>query len=302
MSGLLIAGHIVDVPGVAIANPHDTPWCKLDGRDYRARRTPWVRQVTIHTTKGIWPQSVRLGMGKPGADKIVADFWRGDPNHSAAHIVIDRDGSVACLADLAAVCAYHATTVNDWSVGIEMYQESDGAIYEAVFDACVKIVPAICEALSIAFQVAQRVYDGRPISRMINGGPDCVGIFGHRDNAWDPIKQTSTRGRGDPGDLIYTRLIAAGAEPFDYALRQDLYTWQQRQRAMNALGEQLKVDGIAGPSTIAAMRRRGFANGKAIDSHTQRTLYFCPCGRSSSTTPTLKKCTQCGGAMSQKHP
>lgn len=264
MSGLLIAGHIVDVPGVAIANPYDTPWCKLDGRDYRARRTPWVRQVIIHTTKGKWPQAVRLGMGRGGADQIVAEFWRGDPNHSAAHIVIDRDGSVACLADLATVCTYHATMSNDWSVGIELYQELDGSIYEAVFDACARIVPVICEALSIPFQVASRQYDGKPIARMINGGPDCIGVFGHRDNAWDPIKQTSTRGRGDPGDLIYTRMIAAGAEPFDYSLKQDLFTWQRRQRALNRLGERLAVDGQAGPGTMQAMRRHGFAHGRDV--------------------------------------
>lgn len=262
--GLLIAGHVVDVPGVAIANPLDTAWAKLDARDYRARRTPWVRQVIIHTTKGKWPQAVRLGKGPAGADKIVADFWRGDPNHSAAHIVVDRDGSVACLADLATACAYHATTSNDWSVGIELYQESDGTLYEAVLDACVRIVPVIGEALGIPLQVASRVYDGKPIGRMINGGPDCVGIFGHRDNAWDPVKQTSTRGRGDPGDVIYQRLIAAGAEPFDYAKKEDLFTWQRRQRALNRLGEKLTVDGQCGPGTIAAMRRLGFSNGRAI--------------------------------------
>lgn len=263
-AGLLIGGHFVDVPGVPIANMTTDAWCKLDGRDYRARRTPWVRQVIIHTTKGMWPQTVRLGMGRPGADKIVADFWRGDDRHSAAHIVIDRDGSVACLADLAAVCAYHATTSNDWSVGIEMYQEADGSIYEAVFDSCARIAPVICDALSIPFQVASRKYDNLPIARMVNGGPDCVGIFGHRDNAWDQVKQTSTRGRGDPGDLIYTRLVAAGAEPFDYGLRQDIFAWRDRQRMLNKLGEHLTVDGVAGPSTMSAMRRRGFPNGRAI--------------------------------------
>jgi hypothetical protein len=255
--GLLIAGHVVDVPRVSIANPLDTPWARLDPGDYRLRRTPWVRQIIIHTTKGKWPQAVRLGMGRGGADKIVADFWRGDPEHSAAHIAIDRDGTAACLADLATVCAYHATVSNEWSVGIELYQEGDGSIYEAVYDTCLKIVPVICEALAIPFQVHLGTYDRRPLERMLNGGPDCVGIFGHRDN-------TDRRGRGDPGDMIYRRLVEAGAEPFGFSVRQDIFTWQRRQRALNRLGASLEADGICGPATIAAMRKFGFARGRDI--------------------------------------
>lgn len=263
--GLLIAGHVVEVPGLAIANPLDTPWAKLDARDYRPRRTPWVRQVILHTTKGKYPQAERLGMGRGGADKIVADFWRGDPEHSAAHLVIDRDGSVACLADLATVCAYHATVSNEWSVGIELYQEGDGSIYQAVFDAAALLVPAICEHLGIPLQIHVGPYDRAPLKRMsMTGGPDCVGIFGHRDN-------TDRRGRGDPGDIIYQRLVEAGAEPFDFRLEQDLFTWRRRQRALNRLDQAwpelvdgLTIDGICGPSTLAAMKRHGVDHGRDI--------------------------------------
>src|SRR5690606_41324392 len=62
---------------------------------------------------GLWPQHVIPGAGKGGRDRVVADFWRNDPTHSAAHLVVDTDGSVACLADLARDAAYHATVGGD---------------------------------------------------------------------------------------------------------------------------------------------------------------------------------------------
>lgn len=266
--GLLVSGLYIDVPGVNVVapGPGSPPWVKLDAGDFRRRRTPWVRQVIVHTTKGKWPQHVKPGRGPDGREKAVADFWRGDPLHSAAHIVIGSDGDVACLADLALICAWHATTSSDHSVGIEVYQEADGGIYEAALESLVKIVPVICDVLSIPFQIAgDRYVPGRILERMKNGGADCVGIFGHRDQAWDFEKNAAARGRGDPGDEIYHRLIDAGAEPFCYAARGDLGAWKNRQLKLNLMGERLVVDGVCGPGTYQAMRRRGFANGREID-------------------------------------
>jgi hypothetical protein len=259
VSGLLIAGHVVDVPGLNIRNPVDTPWCRLHPRDYRARRTSWVRQIIVHTTKGNWPQHVIPGAGPTGRAKSVADYWYNDPRQSAAHIVIGSEGAVACLADLATVNAYHATVSNDWSIGIELYQESDGGIYAAVYDSAVRLIVALCEHLLIPLQVPGRVYPNAPMQRMVHGGPDMVGVFGHRDNTGD-------RGRGDPGDEIFSRLVTqACAEQLDYDNRQDLAVWKRRQLYLNnVFREQLDVDGICGPSTIAALKRHGFASGRAI--------------------------------------
>lgn len=256
--GLLIGGHVVPVPGLTIRNPTDTPWCRLDAGDYRARRTPWVRQIIVHTTKGKWPQHVKPGAGAGGRDQWVAEFWRGDPEHSAAQLVVDNDGSIACLTDLAHTCAYHAGLSNDWSIGIEMYQELDGGVHEAVYAATIPLVVALCEQFSIPLQMPSRRYNNAPMGRMVSGGPDMIGVFGHRDN-------TSRRGRGDPGDEFFRRLELAGAEAFDYELRADLATWRRRQMYLVAMfSERLTVDGKPGPSTIAAMRRHGFASGRAI--------------------------------------
>lgn len=260
MKGLLIAGLLHEVPGVECLSPGagSPPWLRLSPGDYKQRQTKWVRQIVLHTTKGISSQQIRPGKGPGGRDKVVADFWRNDPQHSAAHLVVDTDGSVACLADLATVSAYHATSANDWSVGIEMYQEHDGSIYEATLASTVAICRVICEALAIPYQMHHAAYRNAPVERLVPGGRDCVGIYGHRD-------QTDRRGQGDPGGGIYARLRADGCEGFDFGKREDLDRWITRQQRLRAMGEQVDVDGICGPGTMAAMRRRGFKSGAEID-------------------------------------
>jgi hypothetical protein len=275
----MIDGVEVIVDGLRIVNMNDAPWCRLSTGDYKPRSTTWVRSIILHTTQGRWPQPKRSGAGPGGTMRNTADFWRKDPAHSGAHLGIDNDGTVYCFADLKRHCAYHATTSNDWSVGIEMRQEpNDGAIYEAVLDACAKLVPAICREMGIPFQIAADHYvPDKIIGRMLYGGRDCVGIFGHRDQSWLFPGQLDVqtrmryptgyagRGRGDPGDEIYKRLGAAGAEPFVFAGFQDLSAWKRRQRRLNELGAQLVVDGVCGPGTVSAMRKLGFANGRAVE-------------------------------------
>lgn len=254
-TGLLIAGRKVLVPGVEVINSTDTDWCKLNAGDYRARKTKWCRQVILHTTKGADKQYVRAGSGQRGAGMLVEEFWRKDATHSAAQIVVDRDGLVLCLGDLQYTAAYHATVSNDLSVGIEMYQEADGGVYEATLEATANLVRAICDAMAIPFQYNARKYNGHPIPRMLNGGPDCIGVLSHRDN-------TEQRGWGDPGDFVFTFLNAAGAEPLDYATGQDLAVGRGRQRWLNENSEDvyspLVVDGLVGPASIARAKQLGF--------------------------------------------
>lgn len=266
MSGLLIRGQRYDVPGVQVIGPGDQPWAVLSPGDCRTRPNDWPRQITIHTTKGIASQSVRPGKGPGGRDKAVADFWRQDPNHSAAHIIVDNDGSIVCLGDLVRVETYHATTVNEWSVGIEMFQESDGSIYEAVLDSTVRLVLRLCDLLDIPFQGEARPYvENGILQRLKNGGKDAVGVFGHRDNAWDFVHNTSTRGRGDPGDIIFLRLRAAGMILHRYdqtPVPGDKQYWTKVQLALNEkYSLTLPTDGVCGPLTVAALRKYGLWNG-----------------------------------------
>jgi hypothetical protein len=250
-TGLVIDGKLVAVDGLSIVNVEDDKRAALKAADCRPRATPWVRQIILHTTKGIWPQHVIPGAGKPGKHLDVADYWGRDPEHSGAHLTIGRAGEVACLADLIKTAAYHATVSNEWSVGIEAYQESSGGIHEAVLDSTVKLVVALVKLLGIQFQVPGKAYRGGPMARMVAGGPTVVGVLGHRDN-------TNRRGRGDPGDELIARLVAAGAEPIITDGGNDLAIWQRRQRNLGMSG---LVDGIPGPATTQALRARGFPGG-----------------------------------------
>jgi hypothetical protein len=254
MSGLLVNGSEIPVEGLTIINPNDAPWCRLDPKDFRVRPTSWVRQIILHTTKGNSPQSVLPGAGAGGRAKSTADFWRGDPTPSAAHIVIDNDGTVACLCDLATTEAYHATVSNAWSIGIEMYQETGNGVHEAVYAAAVQLVPALCRIFGIQFQIPKLPYRNEPLRRMAGGGEDCVGVFGHRDN-------TPQRGHGDPGDEIFARLAAAGAERFDHNAEEDVAAWKARQNQLNQSGAGLAIDGIPGEATVAALKAAGRVHG-----------------------------------------
>jgi hypothetical protein len=127
----------------------------------------------------------------------------------------------------------------------------------------------LCDYFEIPLQVPGVQYKNRPLFRMdcegpTPGGPDCVGVFGHRDNTHD-------RGQGDPGDYIKGRLIAAGAEPLDYDAKQDREVWRLRQRKLNRLLTEkrapvapLIADGLAGPATIRAMKSLGYTHGRQI--------------------------------------
>jgi hypothetical protein len=268
IGALLIAGRNILVPGLTIIPPAPAgpQWASLEQGDWRPRHTSWVRQVIVHTTGGHWPQPIIPGAGPAGHARQIAEMWAGRDHgggehvHSAAHLIVDFDGSAACMCDLAHIAAYHAEMSNDWSIGIEMSTLPNGGIYQATLDATALLVPAICSAVGIPFQVHSAAYGNAPLLRMEEavsgkrhqfGGPDCVGVFGHRDN-------TGNRGRGDPGDAIYTALVDAGAEALDFSTGEDLRVGAARQTWLVAHGAKITIDGLIGPVSLAAAKRLGF--------------------------------------------
>jgi hypothetical protein len=253
MAGLLVNGVEHSVDDLIVINANDAAWCRLDTKDGKPRPTPWVRQIILHTTKGDAPH-VLPGRGSGGKARRTAEMWRNDPTPSGAHLVIDNDGTVACLCDLAEIETYHATVSNPWSIGIEMYQEAGNGVYEAVYATALKLVPALCRMFGIQLQIPKLPYRNEPLRRMIDGGENCVGIFGHRDN-------TPRRGEGDPGDEVFARLAALGAERFDHDAGEDIEIWKHRQLMLNDGGAALKVDGIPGPRTVAALVAAGHPTG-----------------------------------------
>ena len=259
LGALFVHGRAV-VSGLRVVPPAShggPPWAKLDRGDARARPDIWIRQIIVHSTKGLWPQTIAPVSGLGGESARIADIWQTDPVHSAAQIIVDSAGVVTCLCDVGDVMAYHAEGSNPWSVGIEMVQQADGTICKATIDATAQLCIVLCTALSIPAQHHAGWYANRPLERMEHGegrmrsntgGPDCVGIFGHRDN-------TSARGRGDPGDAIYDALTAAGSEPLHFDLYEDLEIGRQRQRVLVERGEKLVIDGLVGPASMAAAHR-----------------------------------------------
>ena len=269
MPGLIIGGKEVQVPGVHVRNFKDEPKLALRVRqpggnnDGESPRKYPVSLVVLHTTKGIpggtdtRPQVLRPGFGPDTkAEDRTASYWSTDPLQSGAHIVIDHDGSVACLADLKDVCAYHAgdKSVNHRSVGIEIFQGKDAELYEGQLEVVVKVVDTITLHFGIQRQIPG-TYRNRPAPRLDDGAKDVVGVVGHRE-------VSNQRGFGDPGDFVFQFLERAGYERFDFYTDEDLVAWKTRQKeAALKTGLQLTIDGIPGPATRAALQQLGYTGG-----------------------------------------
>jgi len=276
-AGLLIAGELVATPGVTVIPPasHGGPaWNALEPGDYMPRTAP-ISLVVIHSTGGNWPQSIQPGVGEPGHARQILEMWSGRDHgggelvHSAAPLIVDYDGTVYCAADIARTAAYHAQAVNARAVGIEMCTYPDGSICQATIDATAQLVALLTWSglpgsglLPIPAQMPRGPYRGMPLRRLElagkqSDGRDVVGVIGHRD-------QTAQRGRGDPGDAIWTALAALGFEGLDYHGGEDLELVRQRQSALAARGEQLEVDGLVGPVSLSAARRQGFVRWRDV--------------------------------------
>lgn len=279
MTGLPINGVLVPLAGLTIVPPYaidgvrmgGPEWCQLSPEDYRMRPAgSLVGIVAPHSTSGNWPQPVIAGAGPGGHAREILEMWRRDPRSSAAHAVVDLDGTVYCAADFQLHEAYHAQAINPRSIGIEMCTRPDGGIHQATLTATVDLIAALtCSGrqgsglFPIPFQHRAGPYNGQPLRRLQVGGVqsegrDVCGVIGHRD-------QTGARGQGDPGDELMLELQLAGSEAVDYDGGQDLELARQRQRRLNELtaathpGNQLlAIDGICGPASIAAMRLHGY--------------------------------------------
>lgn len=263
--GLLIGGKLVDVPNVFVIGPHDTEWSHLSPGDCRPRQRKrkdgsliGPQQWILHKTIADDTEHVIIGKGPSGdagGARATAEYWSKDPAHSGAHLITGHDGEVACLADLLLTEAYHATVSNAYSVGHETKELVGGGFYESAASATVATTLVGCRALGIQWQIPKLAYKGKPLTRMLNGGANCTGIFGHRDNTVD-------RGRWDPGDVLFAMLRARGVEAFDIEAGEDLDVWGKRQAELNRLGDyQLAVDGIPGAATVAALKAQGYVDG-----------------------------------------
>lgn len=256
---LVIDGKQEDVPGLDCTSWLDDARIPRLARanDARPRSTRWVRGLVLHTTKGIpggrdhRPQVIRPGLG-PGAERglAVARYWSTSKLLSGAHLIIDFDGKITQVADLMTECAFHAGTVNDVTIGIEIYQGSEAELYDGQLDVVVHLCDFLTRRFGIQRQIPDR-YRG-PMPALEAGGRTIVGIYGHRD-------ATGNRGEGDPGNAVFDKLALAGYERI--SLNQTIYkeTWKRRQVSLG-----VEADGVPGPATVRAIAASGRKHGMWI--------------------------------------
>jgi hypothetical protein len=247
MPGLIIDGRIEAGPDVPILNYKDHPELKLvPGHSMRARNTRHIQMVVAHNTKNI-PLSVRSGAGRYSAiGERVTRFWTTNPAPAGAHIVVDHDGTITCHADLLQDAAYHAGTLNERSIGIEIYEDSDGTVYEVQIENTIKLIDWLCVRFGIQRQFPG---DGGVVKRLAGGGRDCYGVIGHCHN--NPHKKY------DPSIVFFQYLKEAGYQEFCFAAEDDKAYWREFQ-----IEHQLAVDGIPGPETCDVIQAIvGFAGG-----------------------------------------
>jgi hypothetical protein len=268
-SGLILNGHHVPVPGIDVVNYLDDPRLRLDPGDRRlrtAREISWIHLVVMHTTGGIpggkdlRSQVVKSGIGQStgGGQRIVASWSNDKDRPGGAHLVVDQDGRSYCCADLLAEAAYHAERANGCSIGIEVVQgHASPDLYEGQLAAAAALALEVCRLMPVPIQwQIPTAYTG-PVPRftlslVAAGTPlaDVVGLVGHRD-------LTANRGSGDPGDAMMDALAKMGCERMDFAHRQDLLVWKQRQRDLGIAS----ADGVAGSATAAALKSKGYSSG-----------------------------------------
>lgn len=265
---LIVQGNPVfveDTKGQRIlsASYLEDPRFKLGKNSFRLRRTNWVRGICLHTRMGIWPITLKDESPNRRWDEMVAERWENSGRMAGAHLAVDSDGSFVCMSDLATTATYHAGQVNEYSIGIEMYQDTEGAVHKATLMSTVALVDAITRIFGIQRQVCSERQLSLRFASPVRGrtktanlayhpggreGRDFVGIYGHRNC-------TRNRGLGDPGDLIFQFLKLAGYEEFDADADEDRHVWQSRQ-AQLGLPEDC-LDGIAGPMTCEALLDQG---------------------------------------------
>ena len=201
---LIIDGQRIETPGLETISWLDDPAVPRvkDGR----RRVPQsARAIVIHTVRGKLGRVADAPSVPSARAERYARYQATTTRDVSWHITVDTDGTIVQSADIAAWTCWHATSVNGWTIGIELVQESDGTVYRAQLAAVVALCDLLCARLGIERRVPAR--GGVPIVGVVprltgTDGP-WSGVFGHRN-------QTRQRGAGDPGSSVFLALLAAG--------------------------------------------------------------------------------------------
>lgn len=243
-----------------------------------------IRSICLHTNRGM-TGPVILATEKVAPKTILgkavalAKYQSTSKRVAGWDYTVDYDGTVAVSNDPFKFATYHAGTVNDFSVGIEMVQQTDkpNAIYEATIESTVLLVDVLTFFLGIQRQIiCYDGFEGKPLNakspwfesvipdRLQSPydktnkkgkpptGQDVYGIYGHRN-------VTLNKGAGDPGNHIFDALEKAGYEVFNAKELEDLSTWKKRQK--DKLGfNAAQCDGLPGIATRQAIIDKGISD------------------------------------------
>lgn len=190
---MIVAGLEVPTPGLTVVQgPRLT-----DGS--RRRRVPVG--IVVHTSRG------RIGPVLPGAlesdlAETLARYQSRTPRQVSWHFTVDTDGGVVQSADPARWTCWHAGWANAWSVGIELAQHEDHALYAEQLGS----LAVLCDALAARLGIARRVLLAlEPVPSLRGGMVPFRGALAH-------AALTRERGRGDPGPDALGALVRAGWE------------------------------------------------------------------------------------------
>lgn len=194
MSGLVIRGEQVEVAGLKIINFLDEPALSLDMPNDGNRRPMGaeVKAIILHTTVGKNHDPVVVRAAAPPAAHLarrVIKGWQRTDRRAGAHLVVDADGTVFCIADLADDMTYSASGANASTVAVEVCQQQRGDLFVAQLDALALLVEAIVEKFGLPRRVCF------PYLRVRPGILEERGVYGHRD-------VSDNRGSGDPSDAV----------------------------------------------------------------------------------------------------
>lgn len=208
--GLLINGARWPVPGVEIVTWIDDPKRAPRVTDGRVRSKP-PTAIVLHTSRGVLG-GVREGARESTRAERLALYQATTKRDVSWHLTIDTDGTVLQQADLSTWMAWHASSANGWTLGIECVQHPDsGDLWGKQLGALACVCDVICEALSIPRTVPVDA-QGRPYSGVVKAwqekgeggrGERFSGVVGHRN-------LTRNRGPGDPGDAVFETLLKGG--------------------------------------------------------------------------------------------
>lgn len=210
MSGLIIGGSRVPVPGVSVVTWIDDPKRAPKITDGKVRRVA-PSAVCLHTSRGV-RGNVQPGARPSSRAETLALYQSRTERQVSWHLTIDTDGDVLQQEDLSTWMAWHASHANGWTVGIELVQHPDsGDLWQAQIDAAVSVVAAICDTLSIPKRIPVDA-TGSPVRGVVKAWQEAS--EGGRQGSWSGVighrHLTINRGVGDPGDWIFLALLARG--------------------------------------------------------------------------------------------